>query len=201
MFRRYSFGPATLDFAQLAYPELLPTQPHRSSSTKSLRSLRKRLSKRMSFASLNHDYRPKINTDVQPTLYSNYLDGSGQSYNSPTDLTRPIGQVDEEMEEEEEEELVIAMHDFVPDMPAATCLTFNAGQIIRVLNKDATGWWDGELVEPYPYSCSITRGWFPSNYVSTDPSLLPQSQSQQQFQQQHEQLQQPSDVASTSVSR
>jgi hypothetical protein len=180
MYRRYSIGPATLDFGQIAYPELLPTQSRPPSR---FNSLRKRLSRRMSFTSFNHEHRPKITTD--PSLYSGFFNGSGQSYASPTDLTHPIAHMDEDMEEEEE--LVTAMHDFVPDMPAATCLTFNAGQIIRVLNKDATGWWDGELVQPYPYSCSITRGWFPSNYVSSDPNLLPQTQL-------------ADDIASTSVS-
>lgn len=49
----------------------------------------------------------------------------------------------------------LAMHDFEPS--SATCLSFRAGQVIRTLNKDDSGWWDGEL--------EGKRGWFPSNYV------------------------------------
>jgi son of sevenless len=56
---------------------------------------------------------------------------------------------------------VRALHPFVP-LPsgANTCLTFSAGQRIRVLNQDPSGWWDGEL--------DGRRGWFPSNYVEQD---------------------------------
>ncbi|KAG9003226.1 hypothetical protein FRB95_007270 [Tulasnella sp. JGI-2019a] len=59
---------------------------------------------------------------------------------------------------------VIAMHDFVPDPANATCLSFSAGEVIHVCNRDATGWWDGEL--------DGRRGWFPSNYVSTDAAAF-----------------------------
>ncbi|THH11631.1 hypothetical protein EW146_g7983 [Bondarzewia mesenterica] len=62
-------------------------------------------------------------------------------------------------------ECVLAMHDFVHRQKNATCLAFRAGQIIYALNCDASGWWDGEL--------DGKRGWFPSNYVSGDLSLLP----------------------------
>lgn len=50
------------------------------------------------------------------------------------------------------------MHDFVPQHQNATCLSFRAGDKIRVLNRDTSGWWDGEL--------GGRRGWFPSNYVN-----------------------------------
>ncbi|EJC98507.1 ras GEF [Fomitiporia mediterranea MF3/22] len=53
---------------------------------------------------------------------------------------------------------VRALHDFVPQQQNATCLAFRAGEIIRVLNRDPSGWWDGEI--------DGRRGWFPSNYVS-----------------------------------
>ncbi|KAG8762081.1 hypothetical protein FRC11_011294 [Ceratobasidium sp. 423] len=56
-----------------------------------------------------------------------------------------------------ESEYVLALHDFVPVNGNTTCLSFRAGQIIHVLNRDSTGWWDGEL--------EGRRGWFPSNYV------------------------------------
>jgi hypothetical protein len=101
--------------------------------------------------------------------------GTGDSYHSPTDLTSPYASSNDEDdtgEEEEEEELVVAMHDFIPVSPNATCLSFRAGQVIRVLNKDPTGWWDGELVDPDIPEDAVSRGWFPSNYVSTDVSAF-----------------------------
>ncbi|GAA6025516.1 hypothetical protein JCM11491_004143 [Sporobolomyces phaffii] len=58
---------------------------------------------------------------------------------------------------------VRALHTFSPDsLPpdpaeAGTCLSFEQGQVIKCLNQDASGWWDGEL--------EGRRGWFPSNYV------------------------------------
>lgn len=54
---------------------------------------------------------------------------------------------------------MLAMHDFAPDHRNATCLAFHAGQVIHVLNRDPSGWWDGEVDD--------RRGWFPSNYVAT----------------------------------
>lgn len=54
------------------------------------------------------------------------------------------------------------MHDYSPSSSNATCLEFCTGQIIHVLNRDSSGWWDGEL--------DGRRGWFPSNYVN-DVSL------------------------------
>ncbi|KAF8229694.1 ras GEF [Tricholoma matsutake] len=70
-------------------------------------------------------------------------------------------------------EYVLAMHDYSPQPQNATCLSFRAGQVIHVLNRDTSGWWDGEL--------EGKRGWFPSNYVNGElPSLteeeLPQKQ-------------------------
>ena len=63
-------------------------------------------------------------------------------------------------------EYVLAMHDFapLPEQQNVTCLTFQAGQVIRVINRDGSGWWDGEL--------DGRRGWFPSNYVTADVELL-----------------------------
>lgn len=60
---------------------------------------------------------------------------------------------------------MLAMHDYNPTSPsqngvAATCLSFQAGQIIRLYNRDGSGWWDGEV--------DGRRGWFPSNYVTAD---------------------------------
>lgn len=58
---------------------------------------------------------------------------------------------------------VQAMHDFDSVATEVTCLSFRAGQIIRVYNRHETGWWDGE--------CNGQRGWFPSNYVNTQISV------------------------------
>jgi hypothetical protein len=60
------------------------------------------------------------------------------------------------------------MHDYIPEQRNATCLAFRAGQVIRVLNRDPSGWWDGEL--------DGSRGWFPSNYVNGDLALLADDQ-------------------------
>lgn len=57
-----------------------------------------------------------------------------------------------------------ALHSFQPNPTSNTCLTFSAGEIIKTLNKDNSGWWDGEL--------NGLRGWFPSNYVEV---LIPSS--------------------------
>ncbi|KAJ3919614.1 ras guanine nucleotide exchange factor domain-containing protein [Lentinula edodes] len=61
-------------------------------------------------------------------------------------------------------EYVLAMHDYEPQHNISTCLSFRAGQVIHVLNRDASGWWDGEL--------EGKRGWFPSNYVNADVNPL-----------------------------
>lgn len=62
------------------------------------------------------------------------------------------------------QDYVLAMHDFEPDGQNVTCLAFRAGQVIHVLNRHTSGWWDGEL--------DGKRGWFPSNYVTNEVSLL-----------------------------
>jgi son of sevenless-like protein len=63
------------------------------------------------------------------------------------------------LSEDGDPDYVLAMHDFIPDHRNATCLAFHAGQVIHVLNRDPSGWWDGEV--------DGRRGWFPSNYVAT----------------------------------
>ncbi|KAI8986206.1 ras guanine nucleotide exchange factor domain-containing protein [Trametes punicea] len=67
-----------------------------------------------------------------------------------------------------QEEYVLAMHDFSPQQQNVTCLSFRAGQVIHVLNRDSSGWWDGEL--------DGRRGWFPSNYVTSEVGLLTDEQ-------------------------
>ncbi|EKM79458.1 hypothetical protein AGABI1DRAFT_59094 [Agaricus bisporus var. burnettii JB137-S8] len=59
-----------------------------------------------------------------------------------------------------ESEYAMAMHDYEPQQSSTTCLSFRAGQVIHVFNRDPSGWWDGEL--------EGKRGWFPSNYVNVE---------------------------------
>ncbi|KDR82799.1 hypothetical protein GALMADRAFT_56871 [Galerina marginata CBS 339.88] len=61
-------------------------------------------------------------------------------------------------------EYVLALHDYFPSPQNPTCLSFRTGQVIHVLNRDTSGWWDGEL--------EGRRGWFPSNYVNTEITSL-----------------------------
>ncbi|KAF8635803.1 hypothetical protein AX15_000010 [Amanita polypyramis BW_CC] len=68
-------------------------------------------------------------------------------------------------------EYVLAMHDYTPQQQNATCLSFRAGQVIHVLNKDPSGWWDGEL--------DGRRGWFPSNYVNVELEYMSDDNTQQ----------------------
>ncbi|KZT73928.1 ras GEF [Daedalea quercina L-15889] len=66
--------------------------------------------------------------------------------------------------EDDDGEYVLAMHDYQPEGHSINCLAFRARQIIRVLNRDPSGWWDGEV--------EGRRGWFPSNYVTCEVGLL-----------------------------
>ncbi|KAI0755149.1 SH3 domain-containing protein [Daedaleopsis nitida] len=89
--------------------------------------------------------------------------GPGRSPRSPSWPMIDSGSEDEEATHDSEE-YVLAMHDFAPQQSNVTCLTFRAGQVIRVLNRDTSGWWDGEV--------DGRRGWFPSNYVTSEVGLL-----------------------------
>lgn len=77
------------------------------------------------------------------------------------------------------EDLVVALYDFHPTPPSINrCLSFKAGQVIRVVNRDKSGWWDGEMIStsndklspPQSHPHPFNRGWFPSNYVSSIPN-------------------------------
>ncbi|KAL0069855.1 Ras guanine nucleotide exchange factor bud5 [Marasmius tenuissimus] len=81
---------------------------------------------------------------------------------SPNDLVSPLSASIEERDNYDsmvEREYVLAMHDYIPP-EGSTCLSFRAGQVIHVLNRDPSGWWDGEL--------EGKRGWFPSNFVHVE---------------------------------
>jgi len=64
----------------------------------------------------------------------------------------------EQLEDEEEQfntSFCRALYDYEAQDPSA--LTFSRGDIIEILTRQPSGWWDGLLGED--------RGWFPSNYV------------------------------------
>ncbi|KAF9046682.1 ras guanine nucleotide exchange factor domain-containing protein [Panaeolus papilionaceus] len=63
---------------------------------------------------------------------------------------------------------VLAMHDYSPADDSTIYLSFRAGQIIEVLNRHSSGWWDGKL--------EGRRGWFPSNYVNAEITSLTQEE-------------------------
>ncbi|KAG2129153.1 ras guanine nucleotide exchange factor domain-containing protein [Suillus clintonianus] len=87
------------------------------------------------------------------------------SEKSPRTLPYPLAsQSDETVRVSPSPEFVLALHDFHPQHQNATCLSFRAGQVIHVLNRDSSGWWDGEI--------NGQRGWFPSNYVSADERVI-----------------------------
>ncbi|ORX44617.1 ras GEF [Hesseltinella vesiculosa] len=58
---------------------------------------------------------------------------------------------------------VEALYDYTSQDPASLC--FQQGEVIQVLAKLESGWWDGW--------CNGRRGWFPSNYVQQVPTDLP----------------------------
>ena len=60
------------------------------------------------------------------------------------------------------QEYYIAKYDYKPE--SSNYLPFSAGQLVKILRKHPSGWWDGELAGQ--------RGWFPSNYLYSDSSRL-----------------------------
>ncbi|KAI8841743.1 ras guanine nucleotide exchange factor domain-containing protein [Chytridium lagenaria] len=54
---------------------------------------------------------------------------------------------------------VIAVHNY--EAKDSTCISFQKGDVIDVIAKDQSGWWDGCI--------RGVRGWFPSNYVESRP--------------------------------
>ncbi|EIN12823.1 ras GEF [Punctularia strigosozonata HHB-11173 SS5] len=76
--------------------------------------------------------------------------GSQQSFRSVADTNQDVHQ-----EEYISTFFVKALYDYDSEDPSA--LSFRRGDIIEVLTRLESGWWDGLLGEE--------RGWFPSNYV------------------------------------
>mmetsp|Transcript_37637 Transcript_37637/g.118876 ORF Transcript_37637/g.118876 Transcript_37637/m.118876 type:complete len:423 (-) Transcript_37637:35-1303(-) len=69
---------------------------------------------------------------------------------------------DSEDDEDEEDELVRAIADFAAERPHE--ISLKVGQVLLVLNRHDSGWWEGCL------ACGEGRsGWFPSNHVQLLP--------------------------------
>lgn len=103
------------------------------------------------------------NRDQSPSYASSSVAGKRQQ--EPPYSPDPYDEEGGRYTPEPLDEYVLALHDFVPQQQNAnTCLSFRAGEKIHVLNRDASGWWDGEL--------DGRRGWFPSNYVNKDVGSL-----------------------------
>lgn len=111
---------------------------------------------------------PCPSSSASPSSSSLNLPEPGPQSSQPTpqsSSSSPSPSVDETVRvQPSAPEYVLALHDFVPQHQNATCLSFRAGQVIRVFNRDPSGWWDGEL--------HGQRGWFPSNYVSADERVI-----------------------------
>jgi hypothetical protein len=60
--------------------------------------------------------------------------------------------------------VVVARHDYQPTEEG--CIPLKRGEILLVMNRDDSGWWDGISYE------SRQRGWFPSEYVMTAPQEI-----------------------------
>ncbi|KAG8931315.1 hypothetical protein FRC01_001486 [Tulasnella sp. 417] len=63
---------------------------------------------------------------------------------------------------------VTALYDFDPQPGETDRLNFQAGEVIRVLTRDPTGWWYGEL--------DGRIGWFPGSYVCVDATRFPKEE-------------------------
>ncbi|KZO94615.1 SH3-domain-containing protein [Calocera viscosa TUFC12733] len=60
----------------------------------------------------------------------------------------------------EQPTFVRALYDY--SATDAACLAFRKGDVIELLERMESGWWDGLL--------NGERGWFPSNYVEVLPN-------------------------------
>ena len=126
-----------------------------TSGQQSARSFRSRTPDPTSAAS-NHS---TFSRTSSPNLLSPAPSSSSSSPLDAHPIRRYTPSPSPSLSEDGDPDYVLAMHDFTPDHRNATCLAFHAGQIIHVLNRDPSGWWDGEV--------DGRRGWFPSNYVAT----------------------------------
>jgi son of sevenless-like protein len=56
-----------------------------------------------------------------------------------------------------------ALYDYIPEADDVVCIAFKKGDIVRVINKLQSGWWDA-CVPGQPRPGQKKRGWIPSNY-------------------------------------
>ncbi|KAI0763622.1 hypothetical protein BD413DRAFT_581892 [Trametes elegans] len=134
----------------------------RTPSTASTSSVMSNLS-RASAVQLSAASRTIVSTSASASV-SATTSATGPSAAGPSSWNAIDSGSEEEEEDNDTQEYVLAMHDFTPQQQNVTCLSFRAGQVIHVLNRDASGWWDGEV--------DGRRGWFPSNYVTSEVGLL-----------------------------
>ncbi|KAF5319562.1 hypothetical protein D9619_008844 [Psilocybe cf. subviscida] len=61
-----------------------------------------------------------------------------------------------------------ALYDY--QAPASSSeISFRRGDIIEILGKEPSGWWDGLITSEPAGAGEARRGWFPSNYVVVLP--------------------------------
>ena len=143
----------------VAGPSSAPQRPFYgpSSSTLSVNHFRSRSLSNASSSSLDIiSPAPSSNAST-----SSLISHAGHNKPEPAQTDSAKSSLDETIRPDD---YVLALHDYVPQTSSATCLSFRAGQVIRVFNRDTSGWWDGEL--------DGRRGWFPSNYVDAKPASL-----------------------------
>ncbi|TKY86674.1 hypothetical protein EX895_004314 [Sporisorium graminicola] len=95
---------------------------------------------------------------VQQPAMASWASTSSAVHADASIMASEVDGTDDDEYDSHAEEHVVALHDF--NSINATCLSFQAGQVIKVYNRDPSGWWDGEL--------DGQRGWFPSNYVDQE---------------------------------
>ncbi|GAK63349.1 Ras GEF [Moesziomyces antarcticus] len=112
---------------------------------------------------------------------------SASSSQAQASFTPALSDNEDELDIQPEEH-VVALHDF--NSNNATCLSFQAGQVIRVYNRDPSGWWDGEL--------DGQRGWFPSNYVDQEAVYVSDDGHANSYSYEHPDLLRPASISRAS---
>lgn len=69
--------------------------------------------------------------------------------------------LDQELTSIQPVDVVVAQFEF--SSPKEKYLNFQPGDIVYVLNKNVSGWWDGLIVDDSKET--VVRGWFPQNYT------------------------------------
>lgn len=95
-------------------------------------------------------------SDCTQTLYAAQRDRTATANHTMQSVTIPPEQVDQPEDQFITTFFCRALYDYQTN--DASSLSFRKGDIIEVLTRLESGWWDGLLGEE--------RGWFPSNYVA-----------------------------------